>query len=88
MDEHLTQAHIGGNMKTVQINVTAALMIVTLALSSFVPVSMAANSKSVISEKQLKALLKTAKEPADHRKIAEYCALHERMAKEAEHKRP
>jgi hypothetical protein len=71
-EEHLTQAHIGGNMKTAQINLIAALMIVTLALSSFVSVSMAANNKSVTSEKRLKVLLKTAKEPADHRKIAEY----------------
>jgi hypothetical protein len=59
-------------MKTVQIHLLAALTIITLALSSFVPVSMAAKSKPVLSKKELKVLLRTAKEPPEHRKIAEY----------------
>jgi hypothetical protein len=34
--------------------------------------SVAGDKKPVISKKELKVLLKTAKEPADHSKIAEY----------------
>jgi hypothetical protein len=59
-------------MKTTRINLLAALAIVTLAFSSFAPVSLAAKNKSVISKKELKTLLKTATEPVEHRKIAEY----------------
>jgi hypothetical protein len=62
---------IGGNVKTTRINLLAALTIIALALSSFIPVSMAAK-KPVISKKELKTLLKTAKEPVEHQKIAEY----------------
>ena len=57
-------------MKT-RINFVAVLTIITLALSFFVPVALAQSSKP-ISKKELKVLLKTAKDPADHRKIAEY----------------
>lgn len=59
-------------MKPARINPFSALLVLTLAFSSLVPISMAANSKSVVSKKELKVLLRTAKEPADHRKIAEY----------------
>ena len=59
-------------MKIARPNSLIALMIVFVALSSFVPVSLAANNKSVISKKELKTLLRTAKEPVEHHKIAEY----------------
>jgi hypothetical protein len=59
-------------MKSTRINLLAILMIVALALSSFVPVAMAAKNKPVISKKELKVLLRTANEPPQHRKIAEY----------------
>ena len=59
-------------MKTSRINLLAALTILALALSSFVPVSMAEEHKPALSKQELKVLLKTAKEPPEHRKIAEY----------------
>lgn len=59
-------------MKTTRINLIAALTVIFLALSSFVPVSMAANNKPVLTKNELKVLLRTAKEPPEHRKIAEY----------------
>ena len=59
-------------MKIVRPNSLIALMIFFLALSSFVPASLTTENKSVISKKELKTLLKTAKEPVEHRKIAEY----------------
>ena len=55
-----------------RINVFAAVVAVVLALSSFAPFATAAKNKSTISKKELKVLLRTAKEPAEHRKIAEY----------------
>lgn len=58
-------------MKGIRINLLALLAIITMALSSFVPTSSAQASKP-ITKKELKVLLKTAKEPAEHRKIAEY----------------
>ncbi len=59
-------------MKSTRINLLAILSIIALALSSFVPVAMAAKNKPVLTKKELKVLLKTASEPADHQKIAEY----------------
>ena len=59
-------------MKTPRINLLAALAIITLTLLSFAPVSMASNSKSVISKREFKILLRTAKEPPEHQKIAAY----------------
>ena len=59
-------------MKTLRINLLAALTIIALALSSFTPIAMAEKHKPVLSKKELKVLLKTAKEPPEHRKIAEY----------------
>jgi hypothetical protein len=59
-------------MKSTRINLLAILTIVALALSSFVPVAMATKNKPVLTKKELKVLLKTASEPADHQKIAEY----------------
>lgn len=59
-------------MKSTRINLLAILTIVALGLSSFVPVAIAAKNKPVLTKKELKVLLKTASEPADHQKIAEY----------------
>ena len=59
-------------MKTSRIHLFAVLTIIALTLSFFVPSSMAEKNKPVLSKKELKVLLKTAKEPAEHRKIAEY----------------
>lgn len=59
-------------METPRINLLARLMIFALVLSSFAPVSMAAENNPVLSRKELKVLVRTAKEPAAHRKIAEY----------------
>lgn len=58
-------------MKSMQISLLAVLAITTVALSSFVATSSAQANKS-ITKKELRVLLKTATEPADHRKIAEY----------------
>ncbi len=59
-------------MKTSRINLFAALVIVTLALSSFVPLSVAAENKSSLSKKEVKALIANAQTPAEHREIAAY----------------
>ena len=60
-------------MKTARRNLHVAVLTVSLALLSLVPAfSVAADKKQVISKKELKVLLKTASEPADHQKIAEY----------------
>jgi hypothetical protein len=58
-------------VKSIRINLLAVLVITTVALSSFAATSSAQANKS-ITKKELKVLLKTAKEPAEHRKIAEY----------------
>jgi hypothetical protein len=61
-------------MKTVQSRLQAVLVIIALALAPFASVYLAAaqTKSTTISKKELKVLLKTAKEPADHRKVAEY----------------
>ena len=59
-------------METPRINLLVSLTIITLALSSFVSVSMASNDKPVISKREFKVLLRTAKEPPEHQKIAQY----------------
>jgi hypothetical protein len=61
-------------MKTARVNLVAVLMVAMVAVSSFVPVSLTAQSAQTetISKREFKTLLKTAKEPPEHRKIAEY----------------
>ena len=60
-------------MKTAYRHLHVALLIVSLALLSLVPAySAAGDKKPVISKKELKVLLKTAKEPVEHQKIAAY----------------
>lgn len=59
-------------MKTARTNSSLAL-IIALTLASFTSVyPAAAQNNPTISKKELKVLLKTAKEPADHQKIAAY----------------
>ncbi|MGH9551463.1 MAG: hypothetical protein ACRD3W_18905, partial [Terriglobales bacterium] len=59
-------------MKTARTNLSLA-WIFALPLFVFTPVyQSAAQSNPTISKKELKVLLKTAKEPADHEKIASY----------------
>lgn len=59
-------------MKSTRINLLAILTMIALAMSSLAPVAMAAKNKPVLSKKELKVLLRTAKEPSEHRKIREF----------------
>jgi hypothetical protein len=60
-------------MKTTRPHLLIALMIAFLTLLSFASVyPAAAQNKRTISKKELKVLLRTATEPAEHQKIAEY----------------
>lgn len=60
-------------MKTLRPSFVIAAAIIALTMSSIGPAySVGQESKPVITKKEFKALLKTAKEPADHQKIAEY----------------
>jgi hypothetical protein len=60
-------------MKTARRNLFVTVLTVSLALLSLAPAySVAGDKKPVISKKELKVLLKTATEPADHQKIAQY----------------
>ena len=60
-------------MKTVRLNSLLALMIAFLTLLSVAPAyAAAAQNSGSFGKKELKALLKTAKTPADHHRIAEY----------------
>jgi hypothetical protein len=58
-------------MKTRNLALVVAL-IATLFGVSFVTVSFGAEKKPVLTKHELKVLLKTAKEPSEHRRIAEY----------------
>ena len=59
-------------MKTIHPNSVIALMIVFLTLLAFAPASHAAAANPTLSKKELKALLKNARTPAEHRRVAEY----------------
>jgi len=60
-------------MKASRTNLLAFLIILAMSFSSFVPAAIAAGNKTeVLSKKELKVLLRTAREPPEHRKIAEY----------------
>lgn len=54
------------------ISATLVLIVSLLSASSIPAFSSADKAKSAISKTDLKVLLKTAKTPAEHRKIAEY----------------
>jgi hypothetical protein len=67
-----SQAPLEKIMKNVRTNSSLALIIaLTLASFTFVYPAAAENNPTV-SKKELKVLLQTAKEPADHQKIAAY----------------
>jgi hypothetical protein len=60
-------------MKTARPNSLIALMVVFLTLLSFAPpYSAAAEENPTLSKKELKALLKTARTPYEHRRIGAY----------------
>ena len=60
-------------MKTARRNLFIVVLILSLPLLSLARgESVGGNRKPVISKKELKVLLKTATEPADHQKIAAY----------------
>jgi hypothetical protein len=52
-------------------NLVGAL-IVSVALASFSPASFAGEKQTNLGKKEFKVLLKTAKEPPEHMKMAEY----------------
>ena len=52
--------------------ISLAFTLSLLSISSIPAFSSSANAKPTITKTELKALLKTAKTPAEHRKIAEY----------------
>jgi hypothetical protein len=56
----------------ISMNSLVAELIVAVALVSFSPASFAEEKQATLSKKEFKVLLKTAKEPPEHRKIAEY----------------
>jgi hypothetical protein len=60
-------------MKTAHGNLHIAVLAISLALLSFAPAySVAAGQAPNLSKKELKVLLRAAKEPVEHRRIAEY----------------
>jgi hypothetical protein len=56
----------------ISVNNLVAALIVAVALASFSPASFAEEKQTTFSKEEFKILLKTAKEPPEHRKIAEY----------------
>jgi hypothetical protein len=59
-------------MKSNRINSFVALLTLTATLLSLIPASFAADSEKSLSKKEVKALIATAKTPAEHRRIASY----------------
>jgi hypothetical protein len=61
-------------MKTVRLNVVIAAAIAALTMLSLAPAYSATGDKTtpVVTKQEFKALLKTAKEPPEHLKIAAY----------------
>ena len=60
-------------MKTAHCNLNTAVLAISLALLFLAPAySEAAGKTPNLSKKELEVLLRTAKEPVEHRKIAEY----------------
>ena len=56
----------------ISMNSFVAALMVAVALVSFSPASFAEEKQATLSKQEFKVLLKTAKEPPEHRKIAEY----------------
>jgi hypothetical protein len=60
-------------MKTARIRLPITLTLAFLTLLSFAPTySVAGDKKPTLSKREVKVLLRTAKEPPEHRRIAEY----------------
>ena len=60
-------------MKTLRPSLVVAAAIVALTMLSIAPAySVGQENKPVVTKKEFKTLLKTAKEPSEHLKIAEY----------------
>lgn len=59
-------------MKIPTRNLFSAALMLTLAVALLPTPSMASDQNTVITKKEFKTLLKTAKEPIEHRKIAAY----------------
>ena len=59
-------------MKSNRINSFVAVLSLAVVLVSFIPQSFAADSEKSLSKKEVKALIATAKTPAEHRRIANY----------------
>jgi hypothetical protein len=59
-------------MKSNRINSVVALLTLAITLLSFTPSSFAVEAEKISNKKELKALIKTAKTPADHLRIANY----------------
>lgn len=59
-------------MKTISRNLFSAALMLTLAMSLLPRRSVASDQNMVITKTEFKTLLKTAKEPVEHRKIAAY----------------
>ncbi len=59
-------------MNSNRINSVVALLTLAVTLLSFVPSSFAVEAQKISNKKELKALIKTAKTPADHLRIANY----------------
>jgi hypothetical protein len=53
-------------------NLVSIATIAALIAVFFVPVSVAEKNKPILTKHELKVLLRTAKEPPEHRRIAEY----------------
>jgi hypothetical protein len=56
----------------ISVNNLVVSLIVAVALVSASPASFAEEKQTTLSKEEFKVLLKTAKEPPEHRKIAEY----------------
>ena len=59
-------------MKSNRINSFSAVLSLAVILLSFIPRSFAAEGEKGLSKKEVKALIATAKTPAEHRRIASY----------------
>ena len=59
-------------MKSNRINSLVAVLSLAVILVSFIPQSYAAAAEKSLSKKEVKALIATAKTPAEHRRIANY----------------
>jgi hypothetical protein len=62
----------GEDMKSNRINSVVAVLSLAVVFVSFIPQSFAADGEKSLSKKEVKALIATAKTPAEHRRVASY----------------